>query len=161
MMELIMTLVVISILMALAAPAMQEFRIRANVSATTNDLVAALNLARAEAVKRGRDVAVIAASGDWNDGWAVRVVSVTGDLNVRGALDPDYSIATRPIGGGTTDQVTFGATGALRGATGFEISVCRPTFSPGAEQSRWITVAATGAIRSRRNTTLSPAGDCG
>jgi type IV fimbrial biogenesis protein FimT len=159
--ELIMTLVVVSILTAVAVPAMREFRIRANVSTTTNDLVVALNMARAEAVKRGRNVAVVAAGGGWTGGWTVQPVGTTETLISRPPVEDSYSVLGAPTGGGApTDRVIFGATGALVTATAFDFSVCRPSFSPSAEQSRRILIASTGTIRSRRNTTGSPAGSC-
>ena len=63
MMELIVTLSIVAILSAVAVPAMREFSLRANVSATTNDIVVALKLARSEAVKRGRNVSVVSSGG--------------------------------------------------------------------------------------------------
>lgn len=158
--ELLMTLVVVAILTAVAMPAMREFGVRGNVTSATNDLVVALNLARSEAVKRGRNVLVVATSGSWNNGWTVQTAAGV-VLNSRGALDPEYRILGAAAGvGAPADRVEFNGTGALVTATAYDFSVCRPTFSPGNAQSRRIAVVASGTIRSFRDTTGSPAGSC-
>lgn len=159
--ELIVTLAIIIALAAMAAPAMQEISIRSVVKANTNDLVTALNLARAEAVKRGRDVAVVAQGGDWNDGWLIQTVGVIETLVSHDPVKQDFQVLGAATGGGApNDRVVFTATGSLRTATGYDFSVCRPSFSPGNGESRRIIVSATGSVRSRRDTTSSPAGDC-
>lgn len=158
--ELIVTMFIIIILSALAAPAMQEMGIRSVVKANTNDLVTALNLARAEAVKRGRDVSVIAVASDWNDGWTIQAAGVAEALVSHDPIKQDYLVLGAPSGGGAADRVIFTSTGTLRTAMGYDFSICRPDFSPGNEESRRIIVTASGSIRSRRDTSSSPAGAC-
>jgi type IV fimbrial biogenesis protein FimT len=70
--ETIIVIAIAAILMALALPSFTE-TIRSNRLATTsNNLLAALNLARSEAVKRGIDVVVRKVpNGNWEDGWQV------------------------------------------------------------------------------------------
>ncbi len=74
---LVETLVVISIaaiLMALALPSFMSTIRSTRLTTNANNLLAALNLARSEAVKRGRDVVVRKATGkNWEDGWQVFV----------------------------------------------------------------------------------------
>jgi len=161
MLELIVTLAIVVMLAAFTAPAMTEFQVRSNVSSTTNDIVVALNMARAEAVKRGLDVSVVAVGGDWSDGWTVQTQVGNIVIMERGALKPDYQVFGAAVGAlAPADRVVFGPTGALRVATAYDFSVCRPTFDPGNAQSRRIAVAATGTIRARRDTTGAPAGVC-
>ena len=62
--------------------------------------------------------------------------------------------------GAAADRVIFTGTGALSVATGWDFSICRPTFAPGNAESRRVIVTATGTIRSRRDTTGAPAGAC-
>jgi type IV fimbrial biogenesis protein FimT len=69
--ELMITIAIAAILIAIALPNYREFTMRMTVSSNTNDLLGALNTARAEAVKRGRPVAVIANGGVWSAGWQV------------------------------------------------------------------------------------------
>ncbi len=75
--ELLVTLAVAVILVTAATPSLLQF-VRANrLAAASNELVAALQLARAEALRRGRPVGVCAsgdqstcnAGGDWSGGW--------------------------------------------------------------------------------------------
>lgn len=75
--ELVITIAIVAILLAVALPNFHDFVIHSTVNSTANDLVGALNTARAEAVKRGRPVAVIANGGNWNTGWQVVVAKET------------------------------------------------------------------------------------
>lgn len=79
----------------------------------------------------------------------------------RGALSTGYTLLGKGVGTGASDtQVVFGSTGALRAATAFDFSVCRPSGEANAAQSRRIHVSASGTIESRRDTTNAPAGSC-
>ncbi|MEO6688556.1 MAG: GspH/FimT family pseudopilin [Dokdonella sp.] len=71
--ELITAVAIVAILVAVALPNFSEFLIRSTVSDNSSDLIAAINVARSEAVKRGRPVSVIANGGNWNAGWQVVV----------------------------------------------------------------------------------------
>lgn len=75
--ELVITIAIVAILLAVALPNFHDFVIHSTVNSTANELVGALNTARAEAVKRGRPVAVIANGGNWNAGWQVVVAKET------------------------------------------------------------------------------------
>ncbi len=158
--ELIIVLSIVAILSAAALPAMREFGVRANVSTTTNDMVASLNLARSEAVKRGRNVSVVSNGGSWTAGWSVQDAAGT-VLSQYSAVAPDYRVLGLAAGAGApADRVVFTGTGSLLTATGYDFSVCRPTFSPGNAQSRRVVVIATGMIRTYRDTSSAPAGSC-
>jgi type IV fimbrial biogenesis protein FimT len=158
--ELIVTIAVVAILAAFAIPAMREFQIRTTVTATTNELIVALNMARAEAVKRGRNVSIVAESGNWNNGWSVQEVGSAEILLRREALPLNYQITSASTGGGASTAVLFNSTGALVAATAFDFNVCRPSDSPDATKSRRVIISGAGAIRSRRDTTGSPAAAC-
>lgn len=71
MIELLVTLAVLAIILAVAVPGFQEFTRRNQLASATNNLVSSLALARSEAVKRATRVTV--ASGDWGGGWEVFV----------------------------------------------------------------------------------------
>jgi len=85
MIELLVTMSVMAILMAVAIPSFQSFVSTNRVAALTNDLVSALNLARSEAVKRGARVTVCktanpaavaptcSTGASWQTGWLVFV----------------------------------------------------------------------------------------
>ncbi len=155
--ELIITIAIVAILAAIALPSFREFNIRMQVSQLTNDLVHDLNMARAESVKRGRDV-VVEANTNWNDGWAVKFGS--DEISKHAAIDPQYSIQAKSTGGGVDGVITFRPTGSLLDATAFDINICRPAASSNNAQSRRITVLGSGLISSRRDVSGSPAGGC-
>jgi type IV fimbrial biogenesis protein FimT len=88
--ELIVTVALAAILLTIGVPSFQEM-MRNNRAAThTNEMLTALNFARSEAVKRGRDVLLCPSTDpanwcvgtDWSGGWIVFA-----DLNNNGAAD--------------------------------------------------------------------------
>ena len=155
--ELIITLAIIAIAAAIALPSFREVNIRMQVTQLTNDLVHDLNMARAEAVKRGRDI-VVEANPTWEDGWAVKFGAE--EISTHAAIDPKYSIEAKSTGGGADTAITFRPTGSLLDATAFNINVCRPAANADSGQSRRITVMGSGIISSRRDVSGSPAGGC-
>ena len=90
--ELLVTIVVVSILLAMGAPAFKDFIKNNRVTAQTNDLVSAIQLARSEALKRGTNMVVCASKGGgkctgkdtWTDGWIV-----FSDFDPTDGPDPD------------------------------------------------------------------------
>ena len=92
--ELLVTVAVAILLVAVAFPNMRSMVLRSAQTAGMNDLIASMQLARAEANKRGEQVtlcasanpldndAVCAADG-WEQGWIVFV-----DFNQNGAREP-------------------------------------------------------------------------
>ncbi len=186
--ELIVTIAIVAILAAIALPSFREFNLRMTTTTNTNELVGALNVARAEAVRRGRSVAVIANDGNWNNGWQVVVAKVTGGVledpptspgttaaacaasiedgiamcaQHRGAMEGGFTVLALATGaGGDNGIVVFSPTGALRGASEFDFSLCRPADMKDPAQSRRIHVAPSGIINARRDTTSAPAGGC-
>ncbi len=79
MVELLVTLSVAAILLAIATPSLGAFFRTNRLAATTNDVVLSLQLARAEAARRGRDVSLCRSSDGstcatgsaWAGGWIV------------------------------------------------------------------------------------------
>lgn len=72
--ELMTTIAIAAILLAIAAPSFQTYRANQQVKSTTADLVFAFNFARSEAVKRNVSVTV-SSTGGWVSGWSVQVGS--------------------------------------------------------------------------------------
>lgn len=155
--ELLITIAIIAILAAIALPSFREINIRMQVTELTNDLVHDLNMARAESVKRGRNV-VVEANTTWADGWTVK--AGTEEISKHAAIDLQYDIQTKSTGGGVDDAITFQPIGSLQFASAFDFNVCRPTARADAAQSRRITVLGSGLISSRRDISGSPAGGC-
>jgi type IV fimbrial biogenesis protein FimT len=77
--ELLITIVILTILLAAGVPAFQQFIKNNRVTAQTNDLISAIQLARSEALKNGANIVVCASSDQasctgkdtWTEGWIV------------------------------------------------------------------------------------------
>ena len=77
--ELMVTISILAILMALAVPSFQSMIASSNLATATNDLANTLAQARSNAIRRGGRVTVCksangtqcATSGDWEQGWIV------------------------------------------------------------------------------------------
>jgi type IV fimbrial biogenesis protein FimT len=162
--ELVVVLAIVAIAMALALPNFREFLRRSRTSAVTNDLVASLAQARAEAVKRGVFVAVVARSGgsDWSTGWDVRAdpardSTFTAVVASHDPLTDGTSVLAGSASGGSA-RIVFGTQGDLVGNTEFHINVCRPDHDTA--QSRRIRVQPSGEFSATRGTSQSSAPAC-
>ena len=81
--ETLIAMCIAAVLLASAVPGFQGALERLRLSATTNDLLLAVHLARAEATSRRTRVAIAPRAGnDWSSGWHVFI-----DANDNGVLD--------------------------------------------------------------------------
>jgi len=72
--ELMVTLALVAILMAVAVPSLTTFQRNAQLTSFSNTMLASMNAARGEAMKRGRYAMVVPADGtNWSSGWIVFV----------------------------------------------------------------------------------------
>ncbi|MDQ0569730.1 type IV fimbrial biogenesis protein FimT [Variovorax paradoxus] len=72
--ELMAVLAIMAILGSLGVPAFRDLLLNQRLAAASGGFVAALNLARSEAIQRSQKVHVVALEGrDWSTGWAVRI----------------------------------------------------------------------------------------
>lgn len=155
--ELMVTLAVAAILLTLAVPNFRDFLLNNRLTATANDFIAAANLARSEAIKRGRDATICASDTtaanptctgvtDWGVGWLVWV-----DADGDGALDADERLRVfDPVPGGMTftanqAQFRFASSGTVN-ATG-TITLCDDRIG---ETGRQLDVQLTGRININR-----------
>ncbi|HEY0661789.1 MAG TPA: GspH/FimT family pseudopilin [Lysobacter sp.] len=167
--ELMVTLAVAAILLALATPSLAELLRRNRIAAANNELVTALNVARAEALRRGRPVTVCAsadqrscaASTNWATGWVVFEDSVNAGapagpaaraadydnrmISVSPAAAADFSLT------GADQWYRYAPTGSLSWNTvggGSERSFLLRNSTCTGNQARRITVNRIGRIRS-------------
>lgn len=161
--ELMTTVIVLAVLTTIVGPQIREFLVNSTVTANANDLVVSLNLARAEAVKRGRVVEVIP-TPTWDQGWEIRAQDQDGNFGTISTHDPlkeGYTLRAAMSGGsGNANRVAFRGDGGLTEGTAFNFSVCRPAYVASVTKSRRVTVAASGTVTSRRDTTGAPSGAC-
>lgn len=167
--ELIITLTIAGILFALAGPAMQSFVQNQRLSSHANEIIADLNYARSEAIKRGGNVSICRQGGtltspscnsaaQWEAGWVVFT-----DTDADSTLDAGETVLRvhetlaqnvnlRVIGSVALNSVSFANTGLTTMTTGQEAAL-RLCDSRGTPSALTISVNYTGRV----TTSKSPA----
>jgi type IV fimbrial biogenesis protein FimT len=129
-MELMMTLAVVGVILAIAAPNFRDFLLNNRMTGAANDLLASVQLARSEAIKRQQPVAVCASANPAAvppdcvaqfGGWAVWV-----DTNNDAIPDPGETIidthevlpASLSLTANGSGFVSFAATGFSQPSVG-------------------------------------------
>lgn len=126
--ELMVTLGILAILVGIAAPSFRESWMNARMTGLANDILADLNVARAEAIKRNAR-AYLCTSSDgttctgsaWNAGWIVYV-----DLNNNGVQDSATEPAIKSHSAVTTGNNIW-SQGDLAGGSGSRQVLFRPS----------------------------------
>jgi type IV fimbrial biogenesis protein FimT len=142
---LIEAIIVMSIMAILAGVSTSSFvwlNQTTQLRAAAFDLVADLDYARSEAVKRNDDVVVAPVGGAWANGW-----TVTAGANVlrrRAALSGQISFASAP---GT---LTFDGAGRASLVNVGNFQICPPTS--GSLSGRTVRIDASGLSRSVKTT---------
>jgi len=163
--ELLVTLSVVAIIVAVGVPALRDFFAMNRMSAAVNDLVTSLHLTRSEAIKREAST-ILCPSADWDsanptctaegslaDGWIV-------------VVDPDNNAIVvqrhEPLSGRIrlerdfTDSIDFTASGLpddrIANADGeFNLLLCDSRgdreAGGGLAAGRWINIRGTGRPR--------------
>lgn len=158
--ELMTALGVLAILVAISVPSFRSYTLRSRVTAATNDLVSALNLARSEALRASANAVACASSNpdaptpacsndtDWATGWIV-FVDTNRDGNVTAgerivqswpALHAQLSLE------GTAARATWNTMGMATAAASFEVA----TDTCAVERQVDVAVSLSGGIRSTR-----------
>jgi type IV fimbrial biogenesis protein FimT len=103
MIELVVTLVIASILLALAISNFRGFVEQGRFTSAANEILTAMNYARAEALQRSRPVSVSMAAGGWASGWNAFI-----DPNRNGVQDPTEVLlrSGNPVDSGVTVTAT-------------------------------------------------------
>lgn len=165
--ELMVTISVLVILLALGVPSFSQLLSSNRASALTNDLQFALKFARGEAIKRGAPVSLCPraagnpdtpdpaacsnAAADWRNGWVVINRSGCVDLaDCERLLDTPVDASALTVRYGQP-LVNFNASGRMLTGIGGTFSIC----DPGASDSlRRVIIAPSGRSR------LEKGGDC-
>ncbi len=136
--ELLVTVSVLSVLLAIAVPSFQGTIASNQLTSRTNELVSALNLARSEAIRRGARVTLCKSSsgtacttsGNWEQGW-IAFVDTTRTGTSASVDSGETVLLVQQAGSGTTQikgstnvahYVSFGADGRPRTLAGAFIS---------------------------------------
>ena len=124
--ELLVTLAIIVIMATVAVPGFQSLIASSRLTADHNELLAGLNLARSEAVKRREEVtAVITRLGDsgWrleikvDDGKALASIDCTDTTQTECLLYRNANSTPVELSASSAGQVTFNSLGRLVGGT--------------------------------------------
>ncbi len=165
--ELVVTLAVAMIILTVGVPSFTTILRNAALTATANDLVGALNLARSEAVKRrvptrlckSNDGVSCATSADWEAGWLVFAdddrngVPATAEIiRVYPALANGYTLRAN---GNFGHWVEFQPTGATLGSSG-NSDTFRLCHGAGVDFSRSVDVAPSGRVQVAGPATVCP-----
>lgn len=158
--ELMVTVALLAILAGVAVPSFSGLLQGNRMTSGHNDVVAALQLARAETIKHGGNVFVTATnSGDANDEWGPGL-TVWVDLNIDAIIDAGEALKVIPASttGMTFDgqgifnavnQFNFQPDGRLNAGFGaqFDFLVCDSNRT--VEDGRLIRIASSGQISTR------------
>ena len=166
--ELMITLAVLAVLMAMAAPSFREIGLNNRSSGMINSLMADLAVARSEAVKTARPAYVSAVGGNWDNGWVVWVdadgngVQDAAELTLKrqevingahsGSSNNHFRL--RGVSGATTGttaitQIGFGTQGqSIAPGTGARFGLCRPDGN--VDRSTGVQVSIAGRAQSVR-----------
>jgi len=138
--ELMVALAVLAILLGVAIPSFSDVSLSSKLRSLANELAASATLGRSEAIKRNAVVTLCASSdganctGDWHQGWIVRVADGT-VLHAQDAAPSGYRITA------AVTSIVFQPTGL--GATSTSLTICRASPSAG-RQERVVEVSLTG-----------------
>jgi type IV fimbrial biogenesis protein FimT len=168
--ELMVVISIIGVLALIATPSFVEIKRNSELTSATNNLMEAINTARSEAMKRGRNAVVAPTVGtDWNTGITIFVdanlnnVFDAGDVLVKNTdVLPNYFTLTQN-NAAVTDFVLFNASGYARTMTQtfngtFELARNDLSGDSLLAQTRRIKVAPTGRVRSCRPANATDAG---
>jgi type IV fimbrial biogenesis protein FimT len=160
--ELLITVAVVAIVLALAAPTLREVILNNQRSTQLNGIMSSLNVARAAAVQRGVNAIVCITDGAappdcdtgataWEDGWII-FADANGNaaydnasedlIQVHGALADDTTL--RGDSAEVTRAITFDARGFCASCAGDADGVLQLCDARAEAEARGISVSRTG-----------------
>jgi len=161
--ELIVTIALVAILMAVAVPSLMTFQRNSELTSFSNTMLASINAARGEAMKRGRSAMMTPADGtNWSSGWVIFVdmdgdraySSITDFTILKREAPPSYLTVS---GNGTLvavpPYIMFDSSGYSKtksggfGASTFEVKRNDVSGTELFSQTRRIKIASTGRVR--------------
>ena len=146
--EVLITTGLMAVILGLGVPSMSKYIDNSRAAAATNELIASINEARAEAIKNNKTAIVQARSGGWDNGYRVGV-DLNGDNRIRNADDQiiyetrdNKAIAVKGRG-----RLIIRPSGRVARARDFSIT---PENCEAGEFVRNVSVSVTGSISSTK-----------
>lgn len=157
--EMMVTIAVMLILMAVALPNFQSFIAGQRVQSANSDLISALLMARSEAMKRNVTVDVVPNAAGWASGWTVQYGGGT-IIQKQDPLNSGVQVVEKDSGGTeTTATITFGWNGRPQaGSAGSSFTVSTTTANP--IPIRCITLGLAGLPETKRDSDGNAANGC-
>jgi len=115
--EMMVVVALVAILGTIAVPGFRDLLLNQRLASNTSDFVAALSLARTEAMKRSQKVGLDPIDGDWASGWevAMTVGKQREVLRTFDGLQPGVIIDSAATSGGLKQALAYDARGFLSG----------------------------------------------
>lgn len=140
--ELMITVAIMSVMLTIGLPSFQSIIASSRLTSSVNAMVSALQLARFEALKQHKSVAVQKKGTNWQDGWDVFV-----DYDDDGTLDDGeklisydrLNIAVSVTGNGYSTYASYDSSGRINKVGNFLFKT--------ESECRKVVVAATGRVR--------------
>jgi len=156
--ELLVTVAVAGMLVAIAVPAMNNFIQNDRDATQINSLVASFNYARSEAVKRNTSVGVQVcpssngsacnAAAVWSQGWLVFYMDPTDIAPLLQSVPALAGSNVLSASGGGATGITFKSTGGVSAASTTKIKICD---TRGGAFARDVEVSVVGNITASQN----------
>lgn len=155
--ELLVVVALLAVLATLAVPGFRGLLVNQRLAAGTGDFLAALSLARIEALRRSQSVKVVPLKRDWGNGWQVQVGQGGETMTLRRFEPLREGVEVDALGNGFDRSVSYDANGFAGGSKGINALGCL-TFKAETGRRRSIVIPASG-----RPKLCDPdkAGDCG
>ena len=162
--ELMVTIAIAAILMVIAVPSLVTYQRNSEMTSFANTMLASINAARGEAMKRGRYAMVVPTDGlSWATGWRV-FVDVDGTRTFNAANDIQVSTKEAPptyltvSGNGPAGEAApyimfdpsgYAAKKSASATANLRLTITRNDVSASevAEQTRLVVIAVTGRAR--------------
>jgi len=148
--EMLIVVAVVGVIIAVAAPNLSSLYINNRLDTAANELIATLNFARSEAIRRGTTVSVESAAGrtdpNWTSGWKVFVVS-SGEV-LRFGQPQQHPVRLFNVSD-TSLQVGYVSNGSRDELVTFVFVLCYDGALTGAgpkSRSRGVLVNPSGAV---------------
>ena len=136
MLELLITMVVLAVALALAFPSFQNFIADGRLTAAGNDMVRAVNEARIEATKRNAVVTLAPLNGSWTEGATLQDV----DGNILEQFQGDDKVTYS-----NSDNLAFRASGIRVDAGDWSMVICDDRG-----EGQRIVVGRSGSVESTK-----------